>query len=60
MKILTLLIAAGLWVMPLAGSALAADSGAAKEFTIGQYTVMPILDRSGEMKIDLFSGPAHP
>lgn len=60
MKILTLLIAAGLWVMPLAGSALAADSGAAKEFTIGQYTVMPILDRSGEMKIDLFSGPLTP
>ena len=58
MKILTsLLILAGLLTMPLAGSALAAESGTAKPFAIGGYTVVPILDLQGEMKIDLFSGP---
>jgi len=60
MKIAAMLLAAGLLALPLAGSALSADSGAAKSFAIGQYTVMPGLDRQGQMKIDLFSGPLTP
>ena len=60
MKILTLLLAAGFLTLPLAGSATAADAEAVKTFALGQYTVHPVLDRQGEMKISLFSGPLSP
>lgn len=60
MKPLTLLISAFMLAMPLSGSAFSADSGSASRFDVGRYSVAPLQDRSGQMKIELFSGPLSP
>ncbi|MDR2946818.1 MAG: MBL fold metallo-hydrolase, partial [Candidatus Adiutrix sp.] len=60
MRSLTLLLAAGLLVMPLGGAAFAAEADSVKPFAVGQYTVLPLLENRGQMKIEIFSGPLSP
>ena len=59
MRIIPILLAAlGLCLVPAGSAALADESGAViKQFTVNEYTVYPLLDRPGQMSIDLFSGP---
>ena len=62
MKIIpTLLTALGLCLAPAGAPQAAEPAGTViKQFTSGEYTVYPLLDRSGQMKIELFSGPLSP